>query len=491
MKKVLMTMALAIAAFTLCGAKDYTSVGLGLKADGKTLNTKAIQKAIDRISAQGGGTLTFKAGTYLTGALCLKDNVALYLEKDATLLGSTAFPDYYKLVSDPSDPYDLKRRDSSPYGFILAKDVRNISISGEGTIDGQGHLLERDICERKSRGEVVDPYKKKGQLREVLRPKLFFFHGCEGVRISGLSLKASACWGLSFENCNDMNFSDLHIFNMASYNNDGIDLSDCTNVTISGCDIDCGDDGICFKSYPGTDGCRNVKVSDCTIRSSASAVKFGTNSFSGFRDFEIRNIKVYDTFRSCIAIECVDGGTLENILVDGIVGRHTGNAIFIKLGKRHCETPGVLKNIVIRNVDVETCAERGDINRIGRPEEGRFYGGPGWNGKLGPLPSSISGVPGSYVQDVLLENIHITAPGYADKSGFVGREAVPENENRYPEYDMYGQLPSWGIYMRHVDGIQLRNVSLGLQNEDYRDPIVVDDVKNFSFENLGIQSPKE
>src|SRR5690606_4595481 len=120
-------------------------------------------------------------------------------------------------------------------------------------------------------------------------------------------LKNSACWGLFFERCSDMILDGLKVTNRAFWNNDGMDITDCKNVKVTNCDLDTADDGICLKSHTPGYFNDNIYVANCTIRSSASAVKFGTASHGGFKNITIENIKVFDTFRSAIAIESVDG----------------------------------------------------------------------------------------------------------------------------------------------------------------------------------------
>jgi hypothetical protein len=306
-----------------------------------------------------------------------------------------------------------------------------------------------------------------------MRPKLFFMSNSENILVQGLQLKNSACWGLSFDRCNNLTIKYIYFENRAYWNNDGIDVTDGKHVRISHCFINSADDGICLKSYHVGTHCDDVEISDCEIISSASAVKFGTASWGGFKNIVVRNIKVKDTFRSAIAVECVDGGHIDNVLVENIHAENTGNAIFIRLGHRWNEKPGTLKNVTIRNLFVDI--------PFGRPDEDYDMRGPALSFFHNPLPSSITGIPGHYVENVTLENIEVLCPGRASKGmAYVPMSrlsSVPENINKYPEFSMFGELPAYGIFVRHVRGLKMKNVQYKLKAHDFRPVYVFDDVE--------------
>ena len=224
----------------------------------------------------------------------------------------------------------------------------------------------------------------------------------------------------------------------------------------------------------------SIYIAHCRIASSASAVKFGTASYGGFRHIEVRDIEVYDTFRSAIAIETVDGGIIDDILVDGIRARNTGNPIFVCLGARHDERPGICRNIIIRNVDAEV--------PFGRPDEAYDLRGPEVDYFHNPWPSSICGLPGRYIENVVLENIRVSHPGRASKAmAYVGSyrlHEVNEAAASYPEFTMYGELPAWAFYVRHVRGITLRNIKAEVRDKDFRPAFIFDDVEGKTEEGV-------
>lgn len=468
--------------------KAFLITQYGAVPDGKTLNTQAIQKAIDAAFKNKGGQVIFPKGRFLSGSIVMKSNVSLYFEKEAVLLGSTNPKDYLNMVFE-GRPVSPKADDNSQMALILANKANNIAIKGKGTIDGQGLQLALNIDSLHHAGVAIDPkYSlRRNRPNETMRPKLFRFSQCDAVLIEGLKVGAASCWGLSFELCSNLTLDKLTIVNRSYWNNDGMDITDCKNVKVVNCDINAADDGICLKSYyPGyaNDG---IYIANCTIKSSASAIKFGTASFGGFKNVVIKDIKVYDTFRSAIAIESVDGAIIENIAVSNIDAVNTGNAIFIRLGQRSGDKPGSIKNVSIKNIKVQVPFGRPDINYDLRGPEVDFF--------HNPFPSSIVGMEGFAIENVVLENIEINYPGRASKGmAYVSLnrlDQVPEVVKEYPEFSMFGELPAYGFYVRHANGISFKNIKLTLDDSDFRPAFIFDDVKNLKMEQIDLQEGKK
>ncbi len=468
--------------------KEYTITTYGAVGDGKTLNTGAIQATIDRASAKGGGKVVIPEGTFLTGTIELKENIELHVQGKATLLGSTV-PSHYHQLEMLGRPNSRKTDDNSQLALIVAFKADNISISGKGTIDGQGRALALAVDSLHHAGVAIDPnYNKVGKRpNEKVRPKLIRISTCKNVLLTDTKFRNSASWGLSFELCDTLTLDGIDINNQAYWNNDGMDITDSKNVQVINCNVNSADDGICLKSYYPGYYCDDVLIQNCTVRSSASAVKFGTASLGGFKNVTIKDITIYDTFRSAIALEAVDGGFIEDIKISNINAKNTGNAIFIRLGHRSGEKPGHIKNIQIKDIKVEVPFQRPDINYDLRA------GDCGDNHNI--YPSSITGIPGHYVENVVLENIEITYPGRASKAqAYVPLnrlDAVSDKVRSYPEFSMFGELPSWGFYVRHVKGITLNNITLKLKNSDFRPAFVFDHVTNINFNELTLPDNKQ
>lgn len=457
---------------------------LKIPADGVTLCTEQLQAAIDKIAKRGEGTLVLTTGTYLSGSVFLKSGVTLRLEKGATLLGSTN-PYHYRLI-DVGVSGDDSRNDNACMALLMAQDAQRVRIENEGVIDGNGLQLALNADSLHHTGEHVDAHYNTRRQRpsELVRPKLLFLTGCNEVTLTGGKYQSSANWGLSFDQCKNMRIEGVEVLNRAYWNNDGIDITDCQDVVITKCRINAADDGICLKSYH-TDACnQNIQVEDCDIVSSASAVKFGTASWGGFKHINIGNIRVKDTFRSAIAIESVDGGLIEDVNVHDIHAVNTGNAIFIRLGQRAGERKGSIRGVTIKNLYCQV--------PFGRPDEAYDLRGPEVDFFHNPFPSSICGIPGNVIKDVRIEDVTIECPGRATRGmaymPLWRAQDVPEQVKKYPEFSMFGELPAYGFYLRHVDGITFENVRLVLKAEDFRPAFVMEDVQNVSYQNV---SPKD
>ena len=273
--------------------------------------------------------------------------------------------------------------------------------------------------------------------------------------------------------------------------------------------LNAADDAICLKSDDRNRRCENIYIADCRLRSSANAVKLGTASHGGFKNITIRNIEVYDTYRSAIALEAVDGGEISNIDVRNIRAVNTGNAFFIRLGHRNKDSVySKVSDIRISDMRVQVPA--------GKPDKGYRTEGPllkyppgfkkipgqlqsvspwnhSWNDSTAVIyehnvfPSSVAGLPGHLVKNVLLENIEIIYAGGGDSTvNYFPVSAARELTNAvsdYPEFSMFGELPAWGLFIRYASGVTMKNIRLVQQQPDYRTGLLV-------LESTGIEAKK-
>jgi hypothetical protein len=461
--------------FFQCTAKDYPASLFGIYSDGVTLNTRSIQFAIDYIHQQGGGRLVFDVGRFLTGTIHLKANVTLHLLEGAVLLG----------VLNPFD-YDSEKIDRQKFtALILARDQQNIAITGMGVIDGQGKQVARNIVDLVHKGLIRDKFRNDRPEADT-RPMLIYFRNCKNVFINRVTMRNAASWVQTYDQCKNVHVDSITVDSRVFWNNDGIDMVDCDSAAITNSYIDSDDDGVCLKSHDSTSICQNILIKNCVIRSSANAIKFGTASLGGFRNIRIINIKVFNTYRSALALEAVDGGFIENVEADSLQVMNSGNAVFLRIGERVNGKKGRLENIEINHLLVEIATRK--------PDSGYEYEGP-----IEDMPRNISptvviaGLPGAIITNVSLNNIQLKHPGGGNpnfaKILLNELDSVPEKPSAYPEFSMFHELPAWGIYIRHAKDIQINNLVLTCEKKDYRTAIVLDDVHHSQFSSMKIKEP--
>lgn len=449
--------------------KDYKASFFHIKSDGATMNTRSIQFAIDYISKNGGGRLVFYVGRYLTGSIHLKSNVTLHLEEGAVLLGST-------------NPFDYDRIGNT--ALIHARDLENVGITGKGMIDGQGRALANNSIAYANDG-LIEDILKYDRTRESIRPMVIYWVGCTNVTIKDVILQNSACWLQTYERCKNMVIDNITVKNVAFWNSDGIDIVDCDNVVITNNNIDAADDGICLKSHNEKFYCNNILIENNIVRTSANGIKLGTAGKGGFKNIKILNNTVYNTYRSAIALQSVDGGFLEDILVDGLKSINTGNVIYLRLGERVVGKKSTMKRISIKNVVADVPFEKADA--------GYDYEGPIEDMPRNISPIIIAGLPGQYIEDVTFTNFEVSYPGAGSK--FVAYvaldklDSIPEQPTNYPEFSQFKEIPAWAVYIRHAKGINFSNLNFKAEKKDYRLPIVMDDVHGAQLKKVTFEQP--
>lgn len=496
MKAIFLAVFLFVSTQNLSAQKKYNIINFGAVADGITDNAIAIQQAIDEAANHGGGIVIVPRGFFVIGPIRLKSKVELNLQKDAFLLGSTN---------------RLAYGNGSAEALLSATRQSHVSITGKGTIDGRGMEVVKNLITHLQNGVLVDKQFRTKAPEERNRPKILTFVDCTDIKITGITLKNAASWVQEYRLCDKVRIDHVTVLSNEYWNNDGIDLNNSKNVTITNCYINTSDDAICIKSEGEIIGtCENIYIANCTLRSSANAFKIGTGSKGGFKNIKVRNLKVFDTYRSAIAIETVDGAFLEDIEVKNVKAKNTGSALFIRLGHRNSDAKfSSAKNIYISNVDVEIPA--------GKPDKGYPMEGPGlkyppgftpvkgeiksvspWNNSSkdstaipylhNVFPSSITGLPNHAVENVKIENVKITYFTQADQSvndvPLSNLAQITAAEKDYPEFSMFGELPAWGFYIRHVKGLTMKNISLNMKGKDFRTAFLFDDVKALTTKNL-------
>jgi polygalacturonase len=460
----------------------------GAKGDGTTIDSDAINRAIDAASAAGGGTVDFPAGTYASYSIRLRSHVGLHLDHGATLLAAdtSGAHGYDPAEPGPGNAFQDFGHSHWHNSLIWGENIEDVSITGSGRIDGRG--LSRGLT-----ASAADLDTRPGQANKAIALKL-----SRDVLLRDVTIFRGGHMSILATGVDNLTIDHLTV----DTNRDGIDLDACRNVRISNTSVNApNDDAIVLKSSFALGAARateNVTIVNSMVsgfdvgtmldgtygRTLTAApdrdgptgrIKLGTESNGAFRNITISNV-VFTRSRG-LALESVDGAVLEDVVVSNVTMREISNApIFLRLAKRMRgparAAMGKLRRVSISNVTVYDADPR--------------------------YASIIAGVPGSPVEDVTLTNVHIRYRGgltlaqaaaqpaelvntfFRATDGTGPREAyaVPEREAMYPEPSMFGILPAYGFYVRHAARVRMDGVDVGFVTLDTRPAIVLDDVRD-------------
>ena len=443
----------------------------GAKADGKTIDSYAINKAIEIVSAAGGGTICFPAGKYLCYSIRLKSHIRLFLDAGAEIIA--AFPSETEGY-DTAEPNPYNR--FQDFGHSHWKNSLMWAIGEEDiTICGQGLIYGMGLSREESR--LAGVANKAIALKE-----------CKNIVLQDFKMFRCGHFALLATGVENLTVNNLLI----DTNRDGLDIDCCRNVRISGCTVNSPwDDAIVLKASYGLGYLKdteNVMITNCMVsgydwgtlidgtyqRNETQApdhayttgrIKFGTESSGGFKNITISNC-VFDRCRG-LALETVDGGNLEDITISNITMRDIVNSpIFLRLGARMRSpegTPaGKMRRILIDNINVSNADSR--------------------------YASIISGIPGHSIEGVTLSNIRILYKGGFGKED--AKRIPPENEKLYPEPMMFGTMPASAFFVRHARDIRFHNIDVKFIENDFRPAFVLDDAVDVKISETEIALPQ-
>ncbi len=463
--------------------RPYDVRAFGAMGDGRTLDSDAINRAILAADAAGGGTVSFPPGTYLSASIRLKSNITLYLEAGSTIEAASETIATF----DPPEPnewgdkfhYQDFGHNHWQNSLIWGIGLQNVAILGPGLIHGKG--LDNGF------NRFAD--EAKGEKRYHVNPsgsgnKAIALRDCRNVILRDFSILHGGWFAILATGVDNLTIDNLKL----DTNRDGMDIDACQNVRVTRCSVNSPwDDGICLKASYGLGTirhCDNITISDCLLAGSfdegtlldatfkrsdpayksyhTGRIKLGTESNGDFKNIAITNC-VFDGSRG-IAIESVDGSHIEDVVISNITMRHVANSpVFIRLGRRLRgpeNTPvGTIRRISVNNL-VASDAE--------------------WT-----LGSVISGLPGHPIEDIRFSNIRIVQQGGGPRE-LAGR-VPPEEEKSYPEPGMFGSMPSYGWFFRHVTGLEMHDVKLDYATPEARPALVLDDVQDAWFHHLTLQ----
>ncbi len=412
---------------------------------GDSLSTQAIQAAIDAVAAQGGGTVRLTQGDYVSGTIDLRDHTRLEVAKGARLLGSFNLMDWPERVA--KWPTVMDSNMGMNQSLIHAEGAVDISICGEGIIDGRGDHFHGPETNGHTDG----------------RPFLIRIIDCKRVHIQGITLLDSPCWMQNYLNCEDLLIEGIHVDSQANFNNDGCDIDGCRGVIVRNVFINSEDDGLCFKGASERP-MQDVLVENCRLYSTCNALKFGTDSQGDFRRVLVRHVEVGGPAAdmrarnrrmalSGVAFESVDGNTVEDIMVSDVHIVRASSPLFLRLGDRGRvrpeqarPAPGHIRRIVYDHL---TGAD---------------------NGSRGSL---FSGLPGHLIEDIVLRDVNI--PVTATTLAVLDETTIPERPGDYPDPQMFGEaVPAYGLWARHLKTLTLVDVKFPINADDGRPMIKAD-----------------
>lgn len=421
--------------------------------------TEFLQAAIDRCHQQGGGTVWVPAGTHRSGTLILRSRVRLHLDNGALIQAVDdleAFPSYPSAYPAYNGEYETLK------ALVIAEDAESIAITGEGTLDGNGEALQ--VFPRMSPSFAG-------------HPRILYFRACRGVQVRDITLRNGCSWIQTYQSCQNVQIRGITVDSNENpdieaeryartrgRNNDGIDIIDSQRVTVSDCRIVTGDDGICLKSLGPDEVCRDICITNCVISTNCSGIKIGSETAGAFSDITVSNCVIHDTRCDGIALSTVDGARVERVTISNIQMRNIKQAaLFIRLGARHRSyrkdaaiNTACLRDILIHHIQATRLSA--------------------------VFPCSITGLPGRPVEGIRLDQIHLETEGGIPSAP---TDRIEEHETAYPSGRMFGTLPCYGFYLRHIRDISLNGVTVRTRQPDGRPPVVADDVQGLHAAGCG------
>ena len=358
--------AAAMCAACALARETYSVRDFGAKGDGATKDTAAVQAALDAC-AKTGGRVNVPPGTYLIGSIYVGDDTELHLEKGATLLGSPDLADYNEPDAYPQNWGSVKEGWSAKH-LILVLEKRNVSITGEGAIDGNGRAFFDDKIQYRGKiGWRNGARNAKGARSEQRRPgQEIVFIECEGVEVRGVTFLDMSCWSCFFYGCADVTVGNVTVRNgLLNLNTDGFDVDSCRNVRIGDCDIVTGDDAIAIRGNPSRlkdkdKVCENVRVSNIVCRVSADGVRVGVGHGT-IRNVHVSNMRINGSGRG-LHVQCCYGSPaagqkvgvdISDVTFEDITIADTCESVCVMAGA-HTST-ATLRDIHFRNVKAESC----------------------------------------------------------------------------------------------------------------------------------------
>ena len=454
------------------GARIYNVRDYGAKGDGTSLDTAAIQAAIDACATDSGGTVLIPAGTFLTGTLELKSNVTLRIAAGGTLLGSGKGADYHAVDAIPLSG-DSTLEDGN-WALLYAVGAKNVTVEGPGTIDGRGAQFHSPV-----RG--TPPPSGLGGRR---RPYHLLFYHCENLRVRDIDLVNSAYHSVRVIQSQRVHMDGVYIHNRVNGNNDGFHFISAEYVTVSNCIVVSLDDACALFG-----SCRNVTVTNSYFSTRWSVFRFGGGKAA---NVAVSNCVLHQVYGCPIKFHGTPGSSFENMSFSNLILDDVTGPIHISIGPRAPrnagsgptpvdalpqetnDPPAVVRDISFSNIhgtvttDPQQMAETTLTNQY-RPGEKHSC-------------IALNCVGGATLERVTFENIHLVFGGGGTAEDAARRD-LPEIAG---EYFMLGPMPAYGFYARNAHGLTLSNIRFATATPDLRPAVILDHVADAAISGLSI-----
>lgn len=437
------------------GARVYNVCDFGAKGDGTTLDTAAVQSAIDACAGDKGGTVLVPAGNFVVGSLELKSNVTLHLAAQGRLLGSGVAEHYKAGNGIPPGNGNIV--------LISAANAENVTIEGPGTIDGNGAKFFT------GKGDNTGPGQNSAE-GYFKRPHLMVFYRCKNLLIRDVFLTASAYHCARILQCQRVRLDGVRIYNRVNLNNDGFHINSSEYVHIVNCDVACQDDACALFGSN-----KFVTVTNCAFSTRWSVFRFGGGQAE---NITISNCVIYDTYGCPIKMRCGARSRFENITFSNLILKNVTGPISIGLdssrGGAAQPVKGIVRNIAFNGIRATVVAQ------------GRQHEDLPWPQKFRPGETRscivVNGVKDEFLEGISFHDVHVTYEG-----GGTAEEASREVPQIAGEYFEIGTPPAYGIYARNVRGLTLHNVRLEVTAPDLRPAVVFDQVADAAVNGLNAQ----
>ena len=448
------------------GARVYNIRTFGAKGDRTTIDTAAVQAAIDACATDGGGKVLVPAGTFTIGTVELKSNITLHIAAGGTLLGSGDGKQYHAVDAIPLHG-DTTLNDGN-WALLFAVKAKNLSIEGPGTIDGQGaqfHPATRGATPPSGIGGNKRPYH-------------ILIYQSENISVRNISLLDCAYHSIRIIESQRIFLDSIYIHNRVNGNNDGFHFISAEQVRLSNCTVKCGDDACALFG-----SCRYITVTNCYFSTRWSVFRFG-GGHAG--DIAISNCVLKEVYGCPMKFQGDPGSVFENISFSDLVLDDVTGPISISVGRGHWRAsdgpmPDVVPPVHVRNISFSNIHGNVTAQAPAQLSEGTL----GVGSRPGEIRSAIvlNAIDDAVLEKISFSNVHLTFGG----GGTAEDAAIRDVPKVFGEYFELGRIPAYGLYARNARSLTLQNVRFEVSEPDLRPAVIFDHVEDAAIYGLNVQ----